>query len=328
MYSFVELHNFKGFKVFDLANDLQLWNNRRHVSLRRANEIFLHVINSSQYSLATRLILIALINSGDIETHPGPSPQQQCTKRKYVFKVLCTVCSKGVRKRPVICICCGSSTHSSCIKNLSNDLYDNHSKEIIHKCLFCINTKNKPHANEEIPSDTDLQRGISSSEVRRSNTFVTNATNISEERNDNNATNKTVQINNAIPLTVGGDRINATNTMGKSRCNTTHIFANNATMNSHINATTSTVGRDHNNAKNIVGKSCNNVTNITMGNDHISAASTMVKNQNMDISRTVENEHINDINTVGKHNNNATSLTVGLGNINTTNILRGCDSST
>ena len=130
-----------------------------------------------------------------------------------------------------------------------------------------------------------------------------------------------MQINNAIPLTVGGDRINATNTVGKSRCNTTHIFANNATMNSHINATTSTVGRDHNNAKNIVGKSCNNVTNITMGNNHISAASTMVKSQNMVISRTVENEHINDINTVGIHNNNATSLTVGLGNINTTNIL-------
>ncbi|CAL4119867.1 unnamed protein product, partial [Meganyctiphanes norvegica] len=148
VYSYSILSNFKGFKSLESIGGSSYGIGARGVpgSGKSINEIII----SSKYSVTTKFLLIALISCGDIQTNPGPKVDSKSVKRKYVFKLPCSVCGKGVRARPVECSC-GQQTHSSCIQNLTNDLYDDfkaNNEDIIYKCIFCISSKNKARSNQ------------------------------------------------------------------------------------------------------------------------------------------------------------------------------------
>ena len=154
VYSYGKLINYNGFKLIDPTSG-------RELITPNASATLSHIIKSPKYRLVTRILIIALLAAGDIETQPGPTIGPLHTKRKYEFKVTCTVCQKGVKARPVTCNYCGMPTHATCITNLTKALYDsiiNNNEEIIYNCNFCINKRNnkvKNVRNASIDSDVN-----------------------------------------------------------------------------------------------------------------------------------------------------------------------------
>ena len=152
VYSFTVLSNFNGFKSLEYLNA-----SSRAIEPERVSDI----IQSSKYSVPTKFVLLALISCGDIQSNPGPRADIRKSKRKYIFKFPCTVCGQGVRGRPIPCVC-GQLTHSTCIKNLTNDLYDelkSNNEEIIYKCVFCVNNNNKLRRNQNHNNGSEIVKG-------------------------------------------------------------------------------------------------------------------------------------------------------------------------
>ena len=102
------------------------------------------LLNKPKLGHITQIIFVALARAGDIESQPGPRSATTSTnkKRKYIIKIQCQACLKGVRARPVSCNTCENITHARCITGMTPEIYDNYinNLEVIpHICKFCVN---------------------------------------------------------------------------------------------------------------------------------------------------------------------------------------------
>ena len=89
------------------------------------------------------MIIVTLVQCGDIQTNPGPVNSINKKKRTYKIRFPCVRCQLGIRIRPVKCINCHNLTHSKCIEGLTNELYDkfrNNNEEIVFKCNYCVHS--------------------------------------------------------------------------------------------------------------------------------------------------------------------------------------------
>ena len=73
------------------------------------------------------------------------------------MKLMCHICSKGIRIRPIACYTCKKISHARCIKGLSPELYDKHKinmESILHICKFCNYSNDRINAN--VPEDEEM----------------------------------------------------------------------------------------------------------------------------------------------------------------------------
>ena len=104
------------------------------------NSVFrFNLLNSTKCGLLMyQLVIITLVESGDVEINPGPS---QHKLKKYCIKFPCLHCNIGINKRRVNCVNCGNISHVKCVEKLSIEKYEefvSRNEIIPFKCKFCI----------------------------------------------------------------------------------------------------------------------------------------------------------------------------------------------
>ena len=66
--------------------------------------------NKSKVCNVTQMIIVTLVQCGDIQTNPGPVNSINKKKRTYKIRFPCVRCQLGIRIRPVKCINCHNFT--------------------------------------------------------------------------------------------------------------------------------------------------------------------------------------------------------------------------